>query len=287
MKMRFLTQPNQKQQPNGLSSGLTAVALAGIALLSINGASAALVAHYEFESAPGGITPDSSGNGHSGTLEGTSAIVSDPTRGNVYSGQLWTTGTIGSGVNINSTIAIPTLAANTGATFAAWINRSTTNGNASSGAYVIGLGESGDNPTMTLGINDTNGNIVGIVEGDGADTQVIVDGNTAVANGVWTHIAITYDRVNNQAITYVNGVAGPTIDITSVGDGALDWTNATVGRYTDGNNTTTRHFPGMIDDVRYYDEVLTGAQISALAIPEPSSLALLGLGCGFLMIRRR
>ncbi len=241
-----------------------------IASLSMQNASADLVGFWKFESAPGGVSADSSGNGRSGTLEGTAAIVSDPTRGNVYSGQLWTTGTTGSGVNINSTIAIPTLAANAGATFAAWINRSTDNGNASSGAYVIGLGQSGDNPTMTLGIDDATGYVVGFVEGDGADTQVTVVGNTAVANGVWTHIAITYDRVNNQAITYVNGVAGPTINIASVGDGALVWPNATIGRYTDDNNTTTRHFPGMIDDVRYYDHVLTQGEVQVLASPSTS-----------------
>ena len=34
----------------------------------------------------------------------------------------------------------------------------------------------------------------------------------------------------------------------------------------------------LLDDFRWYDHALTPAEVAAIAIPEPASLALLGLG---------
>jgi hypothetical protein len=262
---------------------LATIAFGIISVFSINTASAALVGLWEFESAPGGLTPDSSGNGHSGTLEGNANLTVDAERGSVLelSGLL----VDADAVNINSTIAIPTLPANGGATFAAWIKQNSDTSAGNEYAYVLGLGASGNAPVMTIGI-DVTGLVTAFIEGDGADTQATVTGDTVVVGGVWTHIAVTYDRVNNQGITYVNGVAGPTTDISSVGDGALDWANGTIGRLVSGASSADHHFGGFIDDVYYYDEVRTGAQIAAL-VPEPGSLALLGLGCGIFAFRRR
>jgi hypothetical protein len=236
-----------------------------VAMLSLQPVSAGLVGLWEFESAPGGLTPDSSGNGHSATLEGNANLAVDPERGSVL--ELSGLGTDADAVNINSTLAIPTLPANGGATLAAWIKR---NDDASAGdtfSYVLGLGNSGDAPVMTIGIADATGLITGYVEGVGSpDTQVVVTGDTAVVDGVWTHIAVTYDRVNNEAITYVNGVAqGTPTNISAVGDGALDWSFATSGRLVNASGNDVFHFGGLIDDVYYYDDVLTPVEIQTLA----------------------
>ena len=167
---------------NSLPTLFATAAAAGIMCLSMNSASASVVAHWEFESAPGGSTADSSGNGHSGTLIGTASIVSDATRGNVLS----LNGFVASpaGVDIDSTLAIPTLAANGGMSFAAWIKRAAGT-DADYLGYVIALGASGDAPVATLGIHTTDF-VSGFVEGDGADTQVNVNGNTAVIDDVWS-----------------------------------------------------------------------------------------------------
>jgi len=56
--------------------------------------------------------------------------------------------------------------------------------------------------------------------------QIKVTGKPAVMDGVWAHLAITYDRGKNEALTYVNGVAQASPkDISVVGDGELDWSS--------------------------------------------------------------
>ena len=107
--------------------------------------------------------------------------------------------------------------------------------------------------------------VTGYIEGDGGKDQVQVIGDTAVVNGEWTHVAITYNRLSNQAITYVNGVAqaSPT-DISIVGDGALDWDFGVIGRNPDHTDEDSRYFGGLIDDVRIYDRPLSSVEIAEL-----------------------
>ncbi|MCH7224799.1 LamG-like jellyroll fold domain-containing protein [Haloferula sp. A504] len=224
-----------------------------------------LVGKWEFESEAGGVTPDSSGNGHDGTLEGNANLTMDAERGSVL--ELSGLGVDADAVDIDAILEIPTLPSGRGVTLAAWIKR---NADASAGdiySYVIGLGDSGDIPIVTLGIDDATGLVKGFIEGELAgNDQVDVDGDTVVTDGVWTHIAVTYNRINNEGITYVNGVAqGSPTDISAAGDGALDWNFATIGRRTNVSGLDSAHFGGLIDDVCYYDEVLTPAEIAALA----------------------
>ncbi len=223
-----------------------------------------LVGRWEFESQSGGITGDSSGNGHSGRLEGGAGIVADAKRGNSL--KLSGLGSDEDGVDINSVREIPILLNHRGVTLAAWIKR---NPDASAGgkySYVIGLGEGGDHPIASIGISDSNGCVTGFIEGDGGSDQVEVVGDTAVVDGVWTHIAITFDRVKNRAITYVNGVPdGLPTDISIVGDGVLNWNYASIGRMVGNRGTDARHFGGLIDDARIYNRPLSPKEIADLA----------------------
>ncbi len=192
-----------------LTNVLTCMVALTSAVLMPPSVSASLIAHYEFEELGSTtITADSSGNGHTGTLEGDSVIINDAERGNVYYGEVYdgTPGN-GTGVNIDNTVAIPSLAANGGVTLAAWVKRSADNEGASTYAYVIGLGAGGDVPVMSLGIQDGTGAVYGYIEGAGSpDAQVAVAGAAgAVTDGVWTHVAITYDRANDVAKVYVDG----------------------------------------------------------------------------------
>ena len=217
------------------------------------------------------------------------------TRGGVYSYQ-WDSGVdydsdaldngvLGAGnwdnnrVNINGNSAIPDLAANAGLTFSLFVNpenvtfdgmaRPHYGGRSAPNAvfaHLVGLGGYGDAPIMTIEL-DASLRVHGFVEGDGADTQSEITGTGSIAANEWTHIAITYDRLNNEAKTYINGVLDSTTDISGVGDGILVWSEAKLGGgfVTASPGPTTTTFMGQMDDVRIHDEVLPQAQIAALA----------------------
>ena len=222
-----------------------------------------LVGHWEFETQSDGLTPDSSGNGHSGRLEGNATIVTDAERGNVLSVSGFRSS--GDGVDIDSVREIPTLLVHRGATLTAWIRRNPDSSAGFRYGYILALGASENSPVMSLGISKSSRLVVGYVEGDGGQDQVQVTGDTAVPDGAWTHVAITYDRANNEAITYVNGLAqGSPTDISIVGDGALDWRHGSIGRCLDHFERDDRFFGGLIDDVRIYDRPLPAEDIQML-----------------------
>lgn len=224
------------------------------------GISQGLVGHWDFEdTAYYSRTEDTSGNGHTGILQGDADIVTDPERGKVLSlsGNASRKGM----VDIDSVKNIPNLHAHRGLTLAAWIKR-TPSGQNKQYAYVTGLGLEGDNPIATLSIS--NGVVHGFIEGDGSSDQGRVTGDTPVKDGVWTHIAITFDRAENQATSYVNGVAQATpTDISRIGDGELDWKFGTIGRTLGSSHR--EYFGGLIDDVRIYDRPLSPVEIAKLA----------------------
>ncbi len=191
----------------------------------------------------------------------------------------------------------PDIAANAGITLAAWVNPETTHARGNNPdpkfAHIIALGAYGDNPIVTLELSQPvaleQKRVHGWIEGNGADTQYEITGLGNVAAGAWTHIAITYDRVNNEAKTYINGYPDNTIGISGVDDGLLEFSAS--GMYGQvGGGIATHHdatFLGMLDEVCVFDEVLTQPQVLAL-VPEPATLSLLGLltVCG-LGLRRR
>ncbi|MDG0993671.1 MAG: hypothetical protein P8O22_02945 [Akkermansiaceae bacterium] len=215
-----------------------------------------LVGHWDFENTVYySRTEDTSDNGHTGILQGDARIVKDPERGKVLS-------LSGKGVvDIDSVKNIPNLLPLRGLTLAAWIKRTPSDQNKQY-AYVVGLGQEGDNPIATLGIS--NGVVHGFIEGDGSSDQGRVTGDTPVKDGVWTHIAITFDRAENQATSYVNRVAQATpTDISRIGDGELDWKFGTIGRTL--RSSHREYFGGLIDDVRIYDRPLSPVEIAKLA----------------------
>lgn len=83
-------------------------------------------------------------------------------------------------------------------------------------------------------------------------------GNTAVKTGEWTHIAGTYD---SKAIKcYVNGkLDGETANNEGLFASDIP---AWIGGYgPDAEFGSNRHFPGVIDEVRFWNGVLTEAEI--------------------------
>ena len=136
-------------------------------------------------------------------------------------------------------------------------------------------------PVMTLfGASNTNSgdflqiftqgnNIKYLVKG-GAPTGVVLVGNTNITNNVWHHIAVTVDETR-MARVYVDGSLETSGQAGFFGH-ILGMNGAWVGRY---RNTAsfTRFFTGKIDDVAIWGNVLSLADIQALASNPPGLVA--------------
>jgi len=102
---------------------------------------------------------------------------------------------------------------------------------------------------------------------------------------VWHHLVAVKDGANMKL--YIDGLLDPTVatDATDV-NANLD---VILGRISRSSNA--RSFSGLMDEVALYNRALTRAEIlyhyEGLIIPEPTSLALLGLGALGLLRRRK
>ncbi|QNN22314.1 LamG domain-containing protein [Planctomycetales bacterium ZRK34] len=130
--------------------------------------------------------------------------------------------------------------------------------------------------------------------GGGADGFVVLMGTTRAQSNAgaltstseWYHLAFTYQGgVSNGLRLYINGV-----DVTTTTSGTLPGTIGAsgtdplaAGQVSNAINND-KQFAGLMDELAFYNEILTPYQIASLAngysptsvIPEPASAALLG-----------
>ncbi|MGB0775654.1 MAG: PEP-CTERM sorting domain-containing protein [Akkermansiaceae bacterium] len=113
----------------------------------------------------------------------------------------------------------------------------------------------------------------------------------AISSGQWYRIAVTREAGAN-ILVYIDGSLAITHNAYGVDDGDYR-INGTWRPFSDNSGDTNDM---QMNSLAYYDNVLTPAEITTLAgasaagivpVPEPSSSALLGLGCLTLVIRRR
>jgi len=113
--------------------------------------------------------------------------------------------------------------------------------------------------------------------------------------GSWVFFAVTFTGGTGGGGAFYAGVQDPNTPITAA-VGTYNTTLANIGSNTQdlviGNRSpdadANRAFDGFLDDFRFYDEILTVAQIEAIrVIPEPSGFALLGFSAMGLLLRRR
>ncbi|MCP4257715.1 MAG: LamG domain-containing protein [Planctomycetes bacterium] len=196
--------------------------------------SADLIAHWQFDESSGSIAHDTSGNGSNGTLKG------DPQ---------WVSGRIGGAIQLDGDgdyvdIGSVGISGTDQRTVAGWAKASTTD--IAPWTSVFGFVPDGDTDGTYYDIEvDDNGNYIVFVGGWGAifipvDTQ-------------WHHFAVNYNGeggswfLDGQLVDSLDGAIGTT-DQVRIGV----------------RPSTSNYFPGLIDDVRIYNTVLTQTELQKL-----------------------
>lgn len=241
----------------------------GFAVMGISTAAhAGLIAHYTFD----GHLNDSVGNNHA-TADGTVNFVAG------VAGQAMSVDALSYAVSQNNV----GISGNQARTLSFWFNAAELQNQAP-----VSFGEKLNTAKtlfeVLLGGESNDYKLIGHFWGTGGDTIGIADGS--YTPGTWTHIALVYDgsvvklyqdgqQVGSDYAVELNTVD----DKLFLGGGNLD-------------NPFGANYVGAIDDVQLYNNALNAEQINFLysnpgeAVPEPASLALIGLG-GLLLVRRR
>jgi hypothetical protein len=250
------------------------------------------VAYYRFGEAPGATiavdsAPASGANdgtiGSNVTLGQPGAIVGDPNTAFLFNN------------NTNSSVAAPrTISGNFSIEF--WFNTTSNQftGAAAGGQWYQAAGL----VDMEVGgvTNDFGTSLAGgtVLFGVGNPDITIRSTSTALNNGAWQYVVATRDQTTGLLQLYINGVRESTG--TTSNTAAL---NASSTIRIGALQTFATAYQGRLDEVALYDRVLTQAQvtahynagITAVAAPEPGSVALMAAGmlplAGVVARRRR
>jgi len=198
-----------------------------------------LVAALAFDETSGSTAADSSGNGNTGTIAGSS-----PSTSGRFSGALSFDG-------VDDTVTIAdanSLDLSAGMTIAAWL-RPTAIG----GRRTAVLKEGASSPVYSLYANGAGNSPFAEVVTPG--TAFDLGGTVQLPLSTWTHLAVTYDGSTMRM--FVNG------DLVSsrAATGAIV-TSADPLRIG-GNPARGEYFQGRIDDVRVYNRALAASEIQA------------------------
>jgi len=201
---------------------------------------AAPVGRWDFEENTGSTVNDKSGNGNTGTWNGTL-------------GNQWKPGKIGGSGNFNgsdnyvSAADSNSLDLTSAMTLEAW-----TYPTSFPGDYTQILIKNNANADFYgIGLNPTTGTVFCQLSGGTPNT---INSTTATTLNNWNHIACSYDGSNIRI--YINGK----LDVTTARTGN---TTASAALFNIGRDSVNgRYFPGMIDQVRVFNYARSAGQIA-------------------------
>jgi hypothetical protein len=252
--------------------GAVLVGVVGIVPISaVNAAAPGLVGQWRFDDNSGTTAGDSSGNGLTGTLSGSTLPTWDAANKAPFAGNVSSLRFSGAGfVNVpdpgpNSPLDVNGPAASDdNLTIGTWIyiDPTTTTGSknlvrkghTSSREYGLDLTIT-SGPTVRLRsfvVNNANP----------AGGALIDSGTALLATGQWVHVAMTYD---GSAVTgYINGVADGA-GSAGTGDIADNDLSVRIGGQASSDPGGALGFKGNIDEVRIYNRALNSAELRTLA----------------------
>lgn len=150
--------------------------------------------------------------------------------------------------------------------FAAWVKP--VSGFSSSGYLLFTKNQNGVDPAAyALSIENTaQGNRFVIKKSNGTNTSTLLSTTNPLLNS-WHHVCFTMDHTALNL--YVNGV------LEGTGATTFSFSYAAGKRvYLGGTNEpgNTAPFSGIVDNVRFYNRILSGAEVNQLYVSDPSCL---------------
>ena len=220
-----------------------------------------LIGHWKLDETEGTTATDSSGNGNDGTLNGGMDATNDSIPGPVGTALLF------DGIDDYITIANESVFDNGPFTLALWY---TTDRLDVSNQVLISKHDDSLNDGYRIIRNGTGNQLAYRLEGV-SDGYRVLDTTTLNDDG-WQHVVLVYDGSAFSEV-YTNGVKDDSNDTPHTG--TLSETNLPL--QIGGSTSDGTYWAGAIDDVRFYDRVLSDAEITALyqmGTPVGSSTAL-------------
>jgi Concanavalin A-like lectin/glucanases superfamily/Bacterial Ig-like domain/Bacterial Ig domain len=228
---------------------VTAIALAALAMPASAWSQTpppGLMAAYSFDEGSGTLLHDTSGNGHTGAIANAT----------------WTAGRHGSALSFNGTDAHVDLGAlgtfyQQGFTLEAWVQKATST------RKDVGIVGSWAGSGPMLWVDHLAGNYQLTL---GSSLSSYLDSGESPLEGVWQHLAATFD--GTAARFYIDGVEVASRLVSSGIGSSNAWR---VGAY---GGVAGNFFDGLIDDVRIYSRALTAAEVvtdSGEPVPPPDT----------------